>query len=285
MKSLRQNTLLFLISILFHISLSKDVSDPIQIDINSDIEQIYEITPDISYTFNLNNKSLAYFIESSVEDLIYYDSDQPCPKFCAIKDKNINNIYINHNQILKEKSSFKLTALPNVNAAISSTKIDTPKISGICYMSGTNIQLIQVTEKNYLFTNSYDNYLKIYFGEYYEGITISDIININTEIYKERHGEIIELNPDKIYIVFFVTNYSFGKVYLYNALPQENSITNGDNNILYLLQGNNYILNFGKNTMGFMIRLNPIKNCTLDISSDSSQKTLSLDDKYFTLIK
>ena len=78
------------------IFLTTKISDPIEININFETELIYEISPEISYIFYLNNKSLAYFVESSVEDLIYYSSYKPCPKFCAIKDIEINNIYINH---------------------------------------------------------------------------------------------------------------------------------------------------------------------------------------------
>ena len=200
MKYSRANKLIFLLSfIMFKISFSKEILDPIVININSEIQQVYNITPETSYTFNLNNNSLSYFIESSIEDLIYYSSDHPCPKFCAIKDANIKNIYINHNKILTQSTTFKLTALLNENIGkITSKKIDSPKKSGIFYMSGTSIEVLQVTEKNYFFADSYDNYIKIYFGEYSEGISISDIININKDKFKERHGEIIELNPDKM---------------------------------------------------------------------------------------
>ena len=200
MKFSKVEQLIFLLSfIIFKISISKELLDPIEIDINAEIEQVYEISPETSYTFNLNNNLLSYFIESSIEGLIYYSSDQPCPKFCAIKDANIKNIYINHNKILTEKTTFKLTALLNVNAElISSKKVDSPKKSGIYYMSGTSIQVLQVSEKNYFFADSYDNYIKIYFGEYLEGISIKDIININKNIFKEKHGKILELNPDTI---------------------------------------------------------------------------------------
>ena len=282
---MRPNTLIFLISFLMlQVSLSIATSNilEIEIDINSELEQEYEISPENSYTFNLNDDSLAYFFESSVEDLIYYSNYQPCPKFCAIKDASIKNIYINHKQILTQKTTFKLTALSNVNAAlISSTKTVSPKMSGIFYLSGTNIQLIQVTEKNYFFSDSYDNYIKIYFGEFFEGISISDIVNMNSEIFKERHGEIIEFNPGAIYFVFFVTKYSFAKIYLYNSLPQEKTISNGDTNLLYLLKGTEYILNFDNNAIPFVIKLNPIKNSTLYIGNDPNLKTLSYDDKYF----
>ena len=283
MKYSRANKLIFLLSfIMFKISFSKEILDPIVININSEIQQVYNITPETSYTFNLNNNSLSYFIESSIEDLIYYSSDHPCPKFCAIKDANIKNIYINHNKILTQSTTFKLTALLNENIGkITSKKIDSPKKSGIFYMSGTSIEVLQVTEKNYFFADSYDNYIKIYFGEYSEGISISDIININKDKFKERHGEIIELNPDKIYIIFFETKYSFCKLYLYNTLPQEKDISNGDTNILYLLKGSEYTLNFESNTMPFAIKLNPLKNSTLNINTDSENKTLTLNDKYF----
>ena len=269
--------LLILISKLL---LTTEISDKIEIDIDSEIEKIYELSPVISLTFNLNNDALGYFIESSIEDLIYIESN-PCPKFCAIKNKEIKHIFINHKQILTQNTTIKLTAKSNINSIISSIKTESPKSSGIYHISDTKIQLLQVTEKNYFYTDSYDNYIAIYFGEYFEGITISDIIDINKDIFKERHNEIIELNPDTIYFIFFVSKYSFCKIYLYNDLPQENHISNGDMNILYLKEGNNYILNFESNSMPFIIKFNPINNSTLDIMDAKTQKTLSSDDKYF----
>ena len=244
--------LLILISKLL---LTTEISDKIEIDIDSEIEKIYELSPVISLTFNLNNDELGYFIESSIEDLIYIESN-PCPKFCAIKNKEIKHIFINHKQILTQNTTIKLTAKSNINSIISSIKTESPKSSGIYHISDTKIQLLQVTEKNYFYTDSYDNYIAIYFGEYFEGITISDIIDINKDIFKERHNEIIELNPDIIYFIFFVSKYSFCKIYLYNDLPQENHISNGDMNILYLKEGNNYILNFESNSMPFIQMIN-----------------------------
>ena len=67
---------------------------------------------------------------------------------------------------------------------ISSIITESPKSSGIYHISGTNIQLLQVSEQNYFFADSYDNYINIYFGEYNENITVSDIIDINQDIFK-----------------------------------------------------------------------------------------------------
>ena len=262
------------------ICLTKKILDTIEININSEIEKTYEISIETSITFNLNNNSLAYFIVSTVEDLIYYSKDEPCPKFCAIKDNNIKNIYINHKHILTQKTTIKLTAISN-SASIYSTKTDSPKLSGIYLKSGTNIQIIQVKENNHFFADSYDNYVTIYYGEYFEEISISDIININKDIFKERHNEIIELNPNNIYFIFFVSKYSFSKVYLYNSLQSEINVSNGDNNLLYFKKGNEYTLNFESNSMPFIIRLNSLKNSTLDINSGSTNKTISIEDKYF----
>ena len=280
MKFLRKFLLIQILFLISSICLTKEISDSKEININSEIEKTYEISVETSITFNLNNNSLAYFIESTVEDLIYYSQDKPCPKFCAIKDNNIKNIYINHKHNLTKKTTIKLTAKSN-SAFISSTKTDSPKLSGIYLKSGTNIQILQVTENNYFYADSYDNYVTIYFGEYFEGISVSDIININKDIFKERHNEIIELNPNKIYLIFFVSKYSFSKIYLYNVIPQEISISNGDKNLLYLKEGNEYTLNFEYNSMPFIIKLIPIKNSKFDIISGSINKTISLEDKYF----
>ena len=256
-------------------------SSIIYIDVNEEMEKEFEISPESTYVVSLNNNSLAVFIESPLEDMIHYPSFETCTKFCAVKYKPFTYMYINYYQKLSQKMTIKIKAVVN-SAQIVSIKTDSPKISKIQPISTKIINLIQVTEKNYFYSDSYDNYAKIYFGEYNEEVQITDILNTNTEFFPESHGKVFELEPNKIYIIISSAKASYIKSYIYNELPEKVKITNGNINLLYLQKGKKYELNFESNTLSFLVKLNTIKNSELDIINDSGdKKTLNSKYKYY----
>ena len=280
MKSFSSLIFLLYIILISNIHSLKAESDPVIIDINSEIEKEYEIFPEKYYIINLNDESLAYFIESSVEGIIKYSESKICPRLCAFKDSSIKKIYINQDKTLKQKTTIKITSKSS-SSNIFSSITKSPKDSGIYPISGTNIKIFQFSETNYFYADSYDNYVKMYLCEYKEEMTVSNILNLDGEYFTEKHGEIIELNPNVIYIISFVTKYSFSKIYLYNNIPSENFISNGNQTLLYLIKGNEYNLNFGNNHMNYIIKLNPLTNSEIDVITNSYKKTLKKDDKYF----
>ena len=253
----------------------------IYIDINEEIQKEFDIFPDQTYLFSFNNNSLAYVLESPIEDIIHYPNFELCTKYCAIKDNTIKYVYVNYFKELAEKITIKVNALVNSDQ-INSYKIDSPKISKIQPINKKIINLIQVTQKNYFYADSYDNYAKIYFGEYNEEIEIKDILNINSNFFPESHGKILELNPDKIYVIILNAKSSYLKTYFYSEIPENINVADGNTTLLYLEKGKNYQLNFGANNIPFLIKLNPLTNSQLDISDNSgNKKTLNTANKYY----
>ena len=253
----------------------------IYFDINEEMEKEIEISPDNTYVFNLNNNSLAYFIESPIDDIIHYPTFETCTKFCAVKYSSFKYMYANYFKNLKENIKIKVKALVTT-AQIISVKLDSPKQSKIQPVNKKMISLVQVNEKNYFYSDSYDNYAKIYFGEYVEGIEIIDIINANTDYFPESHDKIFELNPDKIYVFIINAKASFVKLYLFNEIPETMKLANGNNNLLYLKQGKEYEFDFSENVLSFMIKLNPTKSSNLEITNDSGRKeTLNNLNKFY----
>ena len=256
-------------------------STDIYFDINEEMEKEIEISPDNIYVFNLNNNSLAYFIESPIDDIIHYPTFEACTKYCAVRYSYFKYIYVNYFKNLKEKITIKVKAVVST-AQIISIKLDSPKISNIQPVNKRMISLIQVNETNYFYSDSYDNYARIYFGEYIEGIEISDILNANLDYFPESHGKIFALNPNKIYVIIISARTSFIKLYIFNEIPETMKLANGNNNLLYLQKGKNYEFDFSDNSLSFLIKLNSITNTNLDISNDSGKKeSLSSSDKYF----
>jgi len=252
------------------------------IDINIELEKEYEILPSTSYSFNLKNNSLAYFFDSPIEDIIHYPTLEVCSKLCGVRNPGIKYMLVNYYHNLTQKITIKLTSKID-SSLIMSIKSNSPKISKIQPLYQKIFNVIQVTEQNYLYADSYDNMAKFYFGEYQEGITIKDILEIKDEFFPESHNKIIELKPGKIYIIACSSSGSYAKLYLYNQIPSNFNIKDGDKNMLYLNKGKEYELNFDSNTMPFLVRFNPVSgNSQLDITNDSGNKgTLSKSNKFF----
>ena len=243
-----------------------------------------EISPENTYVLALNNNSLAVFIDSPIEDMIHYPTFETCTKFCAVRHSSFSYLYINYFKKLNQKINIKVTAVVN-SAQIISVKFDSPKISKIQPISTKVINLIQVTEKNYFYSDSYDNYAKIYLGEYNEEIQIADILNTNTDFFPESHGKVFELEPNKIYVLIASAKDSYIKSYLYNEIPENVKIANGNLTLLYLQKGKKYEFDFESNTLSFLIKLNPVKSSKLDIINDSGNKaTLNSINKYYNPI-
>ena len=256
-------------------------SSDVYIEVNEEMDKEIEISPENTYVLALNNNSLAVFIDSPIEDMIHYPTFETCTKFCAVRYSSFSYLYINYFKKLNQKINIKVTAVVN-SAQIISVKNDSPKISKIQPISTKVINLIQVTEKNYFYSDSYDNYAKIYFGEYNEEIQITDILNTNTDFFPESHGKVFELEPDKIYVLIANAKASYIKSYLYNEIPENVKIANGNLTLLYLQKGKEYEFDFESNTLSFLIKLNPIKSSKLDIINDSGNKaTINSINKYY----
>ena len=213
--------------------------------------------------------------------IIHYPTFEACTKYCAVRYSYFKYIYVNYFKNLKEKITIKVKAVVST-AQIISIKLDSPKQSKIQPVNKKMISLVQVNEKNYFYSDSYDNYAKIYFGEYVEGIEITDILNANTDYFPESHDKIFELNPDKIYVFIINAKASFVKLYLFNEIPETMKLANGNNNLLYLKQGKEYEFDFSENVLSFMIKLNPTKSSNLEITNDSGRKeTLNNLNKFY----
>ena len=260
-----------------------EVGTDVEIDLNMEMEKEYEILPNTSYSFNLKNTSLAYFFDSPIEDIIHYPTLEVCSKFCGVRNPEFKFIYVNYYHNLTQKTTIKLTTKVD-SSLIMSIKVNSPKVSVIEPLYLKTIFLIQPTEQNYLYADSYDNMAKFYFGEYHEGILITDILEMKYEYFPESHNKIFELNPGKIYVIIGSSSGSYMKLYLHNAIPEKLNLKDGDKSMLYLNKGKEYELSFDSNTMPFLVRFNPVSgDSQLDIVNDSGNKvTLSKSNKYFS---
>ena len=134
-------------------SIDTTITADIQIDIKEEMEKDFDILPENSYVLNLKNRSLAVFIESPVDDIIHYPSNETCTRFCAVKLADIKYMNINYFKKLTEKVTIKVTAIVN-SASIISIKSESPQVSLIRPLTNIIINVFQVTQKNYFYADS-----------------------------------------------------------------------------------------------------------------------------------
>ena len=250
------------------------------IDLNHEEEKEYVIDPDKTYIFELNTNLYFYVFQSPIDDIINYDTMEKCPRLCAVKDTNIDKIYINYFHNLESQIKIKVTSIKS-NINIKSGIIKSKNISHLGLAIG--LYIFQLTEDNYLFTDSFDPAFNLYYAKYEDKMTVNDILTLNKNYFKNGNSKITLLEKGNIYIISFNQNAYFMKLYIYNLLPTNINIENGNFPILYLQKGKTYELDFSKNNMAFIIKLyQGHTSSEIDIiENENNSKTISGTDKYF----
>ena len=257
----------------------------VYININKEEEKIYEIYPNKTYIFQMNGNLFGYEFTSPIDDIFNYPTMEKCPKFCLVKNKDINLIYVNYFHNLTEAIQIKVTSV-KINFNVKSLLIDSPKVSYIGPYS-TIVQVYQFTEDNYLYFESYEQFFPVYYAQYEEGMTIMDISNINMKYFKlvdkNKKINILEKNSIHIIIVKPVYNFYNSKVYIFNSLPKQIFISNLNIPLLYLIKDNIYELDFSYNNIPFIIKLNPVEESKIEITeiNNNNTKLISKSDKYY----
>ena len=110
-------------------------------------------------------------------------------------------------------------------------------------MKRNQIFVIELTEANYMYVDSFDKSSRFYYAEYDDNMTIYDIKNVSKYYFVEGTGEFLWLPPNGIYIGVFIQDFADNKIYFKNSLPEIN-IVNEDNNIFFLEANKEYILDY-----------------------------------------
>ena len=246
--------------------------DNTTIEINKEGKANYTLNPKTNYTFILNN-TLNHFFKSKYDNIIYDSNLKSLPKFSGFG--NINKpVYVNNSY--DELIQLEVVSL-KMKSNIVCLKVPSPRIAGIRSMTGSELHIFQPLNDNYFYQESYDKTSSFYYAEYNDDITVDDIININNNFFKEGVGKLIHMEKNKIYIGIFLQNFAFTKLYFHDSLPKIIDLNDGNKEALYLESNQKYLLNFTKNTLPFIIRLNPKINSSLKINDSEINST----NKYF----
>ena len=251
--------------------------------IDEEMDEKITIKKDKFYIFTVNTNLYAYSFKSAVDDIIYYPDLVKCSKFCVVQKPSIEFMYVNYYQNLEQDTEIIISA-KKANEYIVSYKLDSPKMSYIEPISGTNIYIFQLTDDNTMYIDSYEQDFHFFYALYDEKMTLNDIIKVNETYFQRGAGQIMTLPKNNIYIGVFIysISVSFSKIYFYNSLPPSINIKNGNMPLLYFEPGITYELNLEENTMAYMLKLNPKTDANIEIIDDQGNvANLTLSNKYY----
>ena len=270
----------------YDINSKKCIKDPcttIQyIQLNFEGEKEYQIMPNMTYIFQMESPVTGYSFESSEDNLILHSNFVPCPRFCIIKNFDDKLMYVNYYQNISEPVVLKVTGFGGEGNYFS-YRTSNIMISEIQYEIGKIYYVLQFDEKEFGYINSFDKGNKLFYAEYKNDISLDDVINMNSEFFKDVSGKLIEFNPNKIYIIAMDISSSFVQIYVSSSLESTITIYENNYNILYLESGKEYKLEIIKNKFPYLIKLLPLtkSESSLDIKYSDEIQTLNLTNKYY----
>ena len=247
---------------------TSEVPKIIEITLNKEYEETIIINKDnnTEYIFTIDTTEYIYFFKSNTSGYIHYEINNPCSSLCVLQKNGMNHnnkVYLNINRNITENDIvIEIKSVKNFKGYIQSleaTNIDINYISEI----PEKIILIAEPKVDYIFYyKKSDDSVNYYYTEYKETISISDIVNINKEHFKEYKNSpiVFETNPNKIYI-FAAESKKKGKFLEVQMQPKLMGTdivipSKLDNKILYLSKDlGEYNLDFSNNEYDRIIHL------------------------------
>ena len=240
------------------------------IDINIEIEREYDINPNTSYTFIINNDKYLYSF-SSLLDNIFFVKNQENNTFEARPNETFfekgEKIYVNTSS--KEAIKIKISPAPIYHELNSFETIN------------ENQYFFIKSEKNSIaYFDSFDRNSKVYISESRQKKILKDDKRINSKF--------IEIEANKMYLIKnSIFDISVFKKYFLplNLYEEEININDNNKNFFYLIQNKTYTFNFNSNSSNKMIKLS---SKTLDSKikiqkNDEEAKELNRTSPYYKI--
>ena len=248
------------------------------------------------YIFTIDTKEYIYFFKSDSAGYIHYEINNPCSTLCVLQKDGMNHknkVYLNINGDIKDNEVvIEINSVKDFHGYIQSleaTNIDTNYISEI----PEKIILIAEPKVDYIFYyKKSDDSVNYYYTIYNEAISISDIVNINKDHFKEYKNSpiIFETNPNIIYI-FAAESKKQGKFLEIQIQPKmikkDIVIPSGQHskNIYLSKDVEEYNLDFSQNTYDRIIQLSKASidsEITIKNQQTGKEVTLNSANSYYT---
>ena len=263
--------------------------------LNESYDKEITITPNdnTKYNYKLNNKKYIYFFEASEPGYLHYDVNNPCPSsICALQPdipNHKNEIYLNYFFNATKEIKIKITSVPNFEGVVQSVSFSKENNVNIITALSKIIFILESKVDYIYYAKTYENSTKIYCAEYKKEMPIKDIVDINTNYFKEVKGPIIESPANKIYIIAF-TSDEVGSLMEFMVQPKsgekEISIpSTASPMLMYLIKDSEYTIDFRNNKHDRMIQLSKsISDSEINIKNMQTGKevTLNSNNAYYS---
>ena len=261
----------FTVILIFKISVSKKLFDlknegekliEINIEINIEIEKEYDIKPNESYTFIINNDKYLYSFSSLLDNIFLIKNQDdtfevmPNETFFEKGEK----IYVNTS--LKETTKIKISPSPIYN-----------KLNSFETINENQYFFIKSEKKSIAYFDSFDRNSKVYISESRQKKIVDDDNRINSKF--------VEIEENKMYLIKnIIFDISVFKKYFYpyNLDEEEININDNNNNFFYLIQNKTYTFNFDSNSINKMIKLSSKTiNSKIKIQKDGEEEVKEIN--------
>ena len=247
--------------------------DFVEIIINGEKSQEFDIKGNISYIFTIINEKYFYCFTSSINNIFYIKNENST--YQERKNDTFfghgEKIYVNH--LKKNFKDTKIKISPfNIYNELNS--METIKENQYFFIKSEN--------KSIAYFDSFDKNSKVYLSKSREKPILPEDQRIN--------GKFQEIAPNEIYLIKnIIFDTSVYKKYFYPIISNESiiNIKNDDINFFYLGKNDIYTLNFEQNSKNIMIKLSTkTSNSKIKIIKNEQEiKELNKNSPYFILNK
>ena len=231
----------------------------------------YTIEPDSEMTIYLHNDKYLYFIESDTEDIITTNYESlgisNSTSLCMIDYEHTNifdfEITINYYRKLNKSAKVKITALEKNNAIMPADNIVDDTLYVHKYMNISDgyqvMYTFQIKTKTVVFIPSFNKGVNVYYHQYNFDLTPEQIINIDTNKFKEFSNQIVNMEENKTYL--FIIKYpddifSNTLLFAYPYYESRQSLIISNERFLYLGKQNfDYSISFQQYYKSVYIKL------------------------------
>ena len=254
----------------------------------------FEVQPDSEVVFHLQNKSHIYFIESRDNSIISYDNFgqglMNGTNLCIFNYRSEASfeyiIDVNYYKNIQSPSTVKITTVENIANIISNSNYNFDSANYVEYMNLVGekqmIFTFKFEIKSIVFAHSFNKGLKSYYHEFNFDISPQEIINIDSNKFKESTNNPVVMKEGETYIFIVKSSHNIFYNFLSLIRPYDyyKGISISNDRFLYLTQQNiDYNLYFNSNSKTIYIKLCSL---TQDAEIEILNNTIiNKNNKYF----
>ena len=267
-----------------------------EIILNDALEQTITINKDnnTQYVLILNTNEYIYFFESNIPGYMHYSLDNPCPSSICVLQRNVGNhqnkLYLNYFKNLTSDLIINITSIKNFPGYIQSSAVKELNDQKFLLYPQKLVIIYESIVDHIYYLKNFDSSTKLFCAEYSNDISISDIVNINKNYFKELDGKIIESSAGKTYILAVVAEKPLNLIEIFiqpKIIEKDFAISEeiAPSFIYFTKEIDEYIVDFANNKYDRMIQLSKStldSEITITDLATHKETIINMNNSYYT---